>query len=445
MADGRGVPAVVIIGAGFAGLEAAKVFDGVDVLVTIVDRNNYHKFQPLLYEVAMAGLEADDIAHNVRDIFRKQRNVRFRMGEVVAVRREEKAVVLSDGTMLPYDYLIVCAGAVTNFFNVPGAEEHAFPLKNISDAIRLRNHVLKQFERYDQDSEEVGEGALTFVLVGGGPTGVEMSGALVELFATLEDDFPDLAITDLAQVVLVEMQDSLLPPYHEELRAYTRKTLERRGVDVRTGTAVAHVEPTAVELQCGDRIATQTLIWAAGVRAHPLADTLRAEQTPDGRLVVDSMLSLSSDPYVFAVGDIAASSDSEGNEHPGVAQVAIQQGRHAAKQILSDLAGSEREPFEYRDYGQMATIGRNAAVGEFPGGIKIRGFTAWFIWVFIHIAKIVGFRNRASAFVNWAYNYFTYQRSARLILELPGGEQVIRDAFEGHSGDGATSEPVHQA
>jgi len=410
---------VVVIGAGFAGLEVVKELADAPIDITLIDRNNYHKFQPLLYEVAMAGLEADDIAHNVRDIFRKQPNVQFRMGTVAAVDRERQCVQMADGAAVAYDYLVVCAGAVTHYFGVPGAEAHAFPLKNIPDAIKLRNHALRQFEQFDRDPVAAGEGALTFVLVGGGPTGVEMAGALVELFSTLEGDFAHLDIQEHARVVLIEMQDELLPPYEPSLQQYTRETLEQRGVEVRTGTVVEHVEDTGVQLASGDWVPTQTLVWAAGVRAHPLADTLDTPQKGNGAVVVERTLSLPDDDRVYVVGDMAAAEDADGTPYPGVAQVAMQQGRHAAHQILALRDGQERTAFTYRNLGQMATIGRNAAVGELPGGIKLKGVIAWVLWVFIHIAKIVGFRNRASAFVNWMYNYFTYQRSARLILDMP--------------------------
>jgi len=422
-------PHVIVVGAGFAGLEVVKTLSKAPVDVTLIDRNNYHKFQPLLYEVAMAGLEADDIAHNVRDIFRKQPNVRFRMGTVEDVDRSAREVHLADGAVLPYDYLVVGAGAVTNYFGVPGAEQYAFPLKNIEDAIQLRNHTLRQFEKVDRQRGATDEGALTFVLVGGGPTGVEMAGALVELFSTLEGDYATLDVQERARVVLVEMEAELLPPYAPSLRNYTRDTLEKRGVEVRTRMAVERVEAGGVQLSDGSYLPTQTLIWGAGVRAHPLADALHADQRRDGRVVVDRTLSLPDDPRVYVVGDMAAARDAEGNPYPGVAQVAMQQGRHAGRQLWAHHEGRERTFFEYRNLGQMATIGRNAAVGELPGGIKLKGFVAWVLWVFIHIAKIVGFRNRASAFVNWMYNYFTYQRSARLILDVPSGPASTLDAL----------------
>jgi NADH dehydrogenase len=410
-------PHVVIVGAGFAGLEAAKDLRDAPVRVTLVDRNNYHKFQPLLYEVAMAGLEPDDIAHNVRNIFQGNETVHFRLGTVTDIDPVLQQVHLRGSDSLAYDHLILAAGAVSTDFGVPGVEEHAYPLKNVPDAVNLRNRVLRQFERYDRQRDAAGEGALTFVVVGGGPTGVEMAGAFVELFDTLNDDFAKFDTREQARCLLLEMEDGLLPPYERPQRTYTEAVLEGRGVDVRTSTAVDRVEANCVHLQGGGTIPTQTLVWAAGVKASPVAGMVGTEQAPDGRVVVNPDLSVPDHPTVYAVGDMAAISGQDGYE-PQLAQVAIQSGRHAAKQIQRDLRDGTRESFEYWDLGQMATIGRNAAVAEFAGGISFRGAFAWFLWVVIHIAKLVGFRNRLSAFVNWAYNYFTYNRSARLILDV---------------------------
>ncbi len=410
-------PHVVIVGAGFGGLEAAKALRDAPVRVTLVDRNNYHKFQPLLYEVAMAGLEPDDIAHNVRNIFQGDDRVQFRLGTVVDLDTETREVHLKESESLAYDHLILAAGAVSNDFGIPGVREHGYPLKNVPDAVNLRNHVLRQFERYDRQAGEVEPGALTFVIVGGGPTGVEMAGALVELFDTLNDDFSNFDTREQARCLLLEMQDDLLPPYQQSLQTYTRRVLEERGVEVRTNTAVEQVESEAVSLDDGSVIPTQTLVWAAGVKASPVADLLNAEQARDGRVVVNPDLSVPGRPEVYAIGDMAAIEGEEGFE-PQLAQVAMQSGRHAASQIQRRLDGSETEAFSYRDYGQMATIGRNAAVAEFAGGFTLKGALAWIVWVVIHIAKLVGFRNRLSALINWAYNYFTYSRSARLILDV---------------------------
>jgi NADH dehydrogenase len=410
-------PHVVIVGAGFAGLEAAKTLRDEPVRVTLVDRNNYHKFQPLLYEVAMAGLEPDDIAHNVRSIFQGNETVRFRLGTVTDIDPALQQVHLHGSDSISYDHLILAAGAVSTDFGIPGVQEHAYPLKNVPDAVNLRNRVLRQFERYDRQREAAGEGALTFVIVGGGPTGVEMAGAFVELFDTLNDDFAEFDTREQARCILLEMEDHLLPPYKRPLQTYTRRVLEDRGVDVRTGTAVERVEADRVHLNGAPAIPTQTLVWAAGVKASPVADMMGTDQAPDGRVIVRPDLSVPDHPTVYAVGDMAAIEGQDGYE-PQLAQVAIQSGRHAATQIQRDLRNGTRESFEYWDLGQMATIGRNAAVAEFAGGISFKGFFAWFLWVVIHIAKLVGFRNRASALVNWAYNYFTYSRSARLIVDM---------------------------
>ncbi len=409
---------VVIIGAGFAGLNAAKKLRDAPVDVTIVDRNNYHKFQPLLYEVAMAGLEPDDIAHNVREIFRGANNIRFRMGTVDAIETAAQRLHLRDGDAIDYDYLIVAAGAVATYFGIEGADEHAFPLKNLPDAVDLRNHVLRQFEQFDREAGAVPEGTLNFVLVGGGPTGVEMAGALVELFDTLEDDYPAFDVREEARVILLEMESDLLPPYAPSLRQYTREVLEERGVEVRTETAVERVEADRVHLSDGPPIPAQTLIWAAGVKASPVADMLGVEQTRGGQVIVDPDLSVPGHPEVFAVGDLAAIRRGEEETWlPQLAQVAIQSGRHAARQIRARLDDRSTESFRYTDLGQMATIGRNAAVAELAGGLKFKGLIAWLMWVVIHIAKLVGFRNRISVFTDWIYNYFTYDRHARLILD----------------------------
>jgi NADH dehydrogenase len=399
-------------------MNAAKALRKAPVDVTIIDRNNYHKFQPLLYEVAMAGLEPDDIAHNVREIFRGARNIHFRMGTVDVIDADAHQLTLRDGATVSYDYLILAAGAVTNYFGVEGAEQHAFPLKDLSDAVGLRNHVLRQFEAYDRDPAQAPEGQLTFVLVGGGPTGVEMAGALVELFDTLNDDYPAFDVMEQAQVILLEMQDDLLPPYAKSLRDYTRRTLEERGVDVRTGATVERVASEAVILADGTEIPTQALVWAAGVQASPLADLLGAEQASGGQVIVNADLTVPAWPNVFVVGDMAAIEGEADGWLPQLAQVAIQSGRHAARQIQRTMEGKSTEAFSYTDLGQMATIGRNAAVAELAGGIKFKGLIAWLMWVVIHIAKLVGFRNRASVFMDWIYNYFTYERHARLILDM---------------------------
>ncbi len=408
---------VVVLGAGFAGLNVARTLRKAPVRVTVVDQHNYHQFQPLYYQVATAGLEPAEIAHNVRDILQKAPNVDFRMGRVVGVDRDTRTIAFESGRLLDYDTLVVATGAVTGYYGVEGAREHGFALKSLEDAVQLRNHVLAQFERYSVLGEEAGEGALTFAVVGGGPTGVELCGALVELFRIpLRRDYKTFDAAKVARVVLLERMDGLLTSYPEKQQQYTRRVLEKRGVQVRTGVAVARVEAGGVVLEGGERIATQTLVWAAGVAPGPLAQKLESPLARDGRLVVTPELTLPGDPAVFAIGDIAACEGPDGKPLPQLAPVAIQQGRHVAGQIVRRSAGVPLRPFRYRDKGKMATIGRNAAVAELFGRVHFKGWLAWMAWVFLHLIMLVGFRNRANVFVNWVHSYFTYDRGARLIL-----------------------------
>ncbi len=421
-------PRVVIIGAGFGGLNAAKTFRRVDVDVLLVDRNNYHKFQPLLYQVATAGLETEEIAHNIREVFRGWSNVHVRLGTVREIDLERRELHFQKGPVEQYDYLIVATGAVTSYFGVDGAAEHAFPLKNLSDSVRLRNHILRQFERYDRDPGSVGDGALHFVVVGGGPTGVETAGALTELVRILRRDFPRIDM-DRARVSMIEMLPRILAHYHETSSEYARRVLEDRGVEVLLESAVERVAADHVLLKGGRRIDTNTLVWAAGIRPGPLAQALGVETGRGGRVLTERDLSLSDYPEVFVIGDMAGTLDDDGNQYPQVAPVAVQQGRHAADQILRSIRGANRTHFNYRDQGQLATIGRNAAVAELPGGLRFHGFLAWLVWVFVHIAKLVGFRHRANVFVNWVYNYLTYDRSSRLILDMiPISDELLTEA-----------------
>ena len=409
-------PHVVIVGVGHAGLEAAKALRKAPVDVTLVDRHNYHKFQPLLYQVATAGLQPGDITQPARHIFHAQRNLTFRLGTVTGVDFDARRVFVEGEAPIPYDYLILGAGASTAFYGVEGAEAHGFPLKNVADAVNLRGHVLLQFEAVSRNPDLIETGALTFVVVGGGPTGVETAGALRELFdRVLAKDFPGLDV-QRARVILVEAGDALLVSYKPKLRDYTRRKLEHRGVEVRLNEAVVAVTPEAVRLKGGETIPTRTLVWAAGVRANPLADRLGLEQTRGGRVVVDQTLRVPGRPGVFVAGDLAGATDPAGRLYPQVAQVAIQQGVHAAREVERALRGEAPRPFRYRDKGQMATIGRNAAVLELPNGWTATGWIAWIGWVVIHIVNLAGFRNQLSVFISWVYNYFTYDRGPRLVI-----------------------------
>jgi NADH:ubiquinone reductase (H+-translocating) len=423
-------PRVVIVGAGFAGLHAARELRNEPVDVLLIDRNNYHKFQPLLYQVATAGLDPDEVAHNIRSVFRRAENVEFLLGTVEGIDRERRLVHTKNGEEIAFDYLILAPGAVTTYFGIEGAEENSLPLKSLPDALSIRTHLLRQFERVARDGPEASPGALNFVIVGGGPTGVEMAGALIELRDVLQRDYKSVD-TAFARVIIIEMLDELLPGQHPELGAYARRVLERRGVEVRTGTAVERVTENVVHIKDGESIPAETLIWAAGVQAHPLGEALGVEPAKGGRIPVGDDLSIEGSPEVFVAGDVAAAMDPDENLYPQLAAVAIQQGRHAARQVLRRVEARGAEPFRYRDFGYMSTIGRNAAVGEFPGGIRVKGFIAWVMWVVVHVGKLMGFRNRLSVILNYIYNYLTFDRNARLIFDVvPVPEEVPMEVDE---------------
>ena len=421
-------PRVLIVGAGFAGLYATKALKNAAVEVLMIDQNNYHTFQPLLYQVATGGIDVGDIAQHVRSVFRRQNNFQFRQGTVVEVDWDGRAVVLADGERVAYDYLILGVGAVYNDFGVPGVVEHSLMLKSLTEAANIRSHVLAQFERASAHPELTNEGILNFVIVGAGPTGVEMAGALVELFdRPLKSDFPKLNVSQ-AKVIVLEMTDKVLAPYSERSRKYAANVLRRRGVDLRLNTTVAEVRADEVELKSGETIPTRTLIWAAGIRASPLVEKLGLELDRGYRVKVNEDLSVPGLPSVFVVGDMAGAKDEDGNLYPQVAQVAIQEGKHAAKQILADLGRTKREPFRYFDKGIMAIIGRNEGIAELSKkflGIKMRGFLGWLGWLFIHLIYLPGYQNRFSAFANWTYNYFTFDRHARLITFMEPSPTAI--------------------
>jgi NADH dehydrogenase len=417
-------PKVVVIGAGFGGLAVVRGLAGAPVEVTLIDRNNFHTFQPLLYQVATAGLNAEDVAHAVRGIVRGHEGVTFRQATVIGVDWDDRTVLLEDGDGLPFDHLVLAFGATTEHFGIPGAAEHGLALYTLDDAVAVRNHVLRRFEEADADRHAIDDGALTFAVVGGGATGVEVAGALSELFAVvLRKDFPGLDLGK-ARIVLLEMGDHLLPAFGDHSRADARRTLEHRGVEVRTGESVAEITPTRVKLASGEQIAAHTLIWAAGVKASPLAEALGVDTGRGGRIVVDPDLRLPDHPEAFAIGDVAAIRDltAEGDERflPGVAQVAMQSGKHVAAEIRRSLAGEEPVWFRYRDKGSMATIGRRAAVAEVPlpfgQSLRLTGTPGWFAWLGLHLVYLIGFRNRASVLLNWAWNYATYDRGPRLIF-----------------------------
>jgi NADH dehydrogenase len=411
------VPKVVVIGAGFGGIEVARHLRGAPVEVTLVDQHNFHTFQPLLYQVATAGLNAADVAYVVRGLFHRQSNVQFRQGRVTGVDWSGRRVVVADQPDLPFDHLVIAGGATVTHFGTPGAAEHGFPLYTLADATHLRNHIVRRFEAADTDPVQLDRGGLTFVVVGGGPTGVETAGALAELFAMVfRRDYPGLDVSR-ARVVLVEMQDHLLHPFKASSRRHALDTLRSRGVEVRLGAQVASVGPEHVTFADGEVLPCQTLVWAAGVRANPLASTLGVEQDRGGRIVVRPDLQVAGHPGTWAIGDIAAALDRRGDLLPQLAPVAMQSGRHVARQIRRLLEGRPTAPFRYRDKGTMATIGRRAAVAELPGRIRLWGAPAWLAWLGLHLVFLVGKRNRLSVLLNWAWNYLTWDRGPRLILD----------------------------
>jgi NADH dehydrogenase len=408
-------PEVVIVGGGFGGLYAARALRGARVHVTIVDRRNHHLFQPLLYQVATAALNPADIAAPIRSVFRGARNVSVLLAEATGVDVAAKKLLLADGA-LPYDYLILATGATHAYFGHDEWAPFAPSLKTIEDALDIRRRVLLAYEMAERDPEHRREW-LTFVIIGGGPTGVELAGALAEISRqALSREFQHIDPSH-ARIILIEGMTRVLPTYPEDLSVKARAQLEHLGVDVWTGARVTGIDPTGVVL--GDeRILARTVVWAAGVAASPLAKSLGAPLDRAGRVRVDPTLALPGRNDVYVVGDLATVAQ-DGEPVPGVAPAAIQMGRHAARNIMRAIAGLPAEPFRYRDKGSFATIGRGKAVGVLAGGLKLSGFPAWVAWLAIHIFFLIGFRNRVLVLFQWAYSYVTFRRGARLITGTP--------------------------
>ena len=407
---------MVIVGGGFGGLRLAQELKDAPMTVTVVDRRNFHTFQPLLYQVATAMLDPGAIARSLRAILRSQANTEVRLGMVTGVDWDAGRVMVAEGEPLPFDVLVLAAGAVTSDYGIAGVAEHAFPLKSPQEALRLRHHVLERFERADADPGLIDAGELTFVVVGGGPTGVELAGALVELIDNVvRKDFPGLDV-DRACVMLIEATDHLIDPFHPRSRENARHTLTSRGVEVRLETKVDAVTADAVHLADGQVVPTRCLVWTAGVRANPLADTLGLAQAQGGRIVVEADLSVPGHPQCFVIGDLAASREDEGTLHPQMAPLAQQGADHVAAQLERRRRGLATQPFHYKNKGVMATIGRNAAVAELPNGMRFRGRLAWVMWLALHLQRLVGYRNRFEVLTSWAWNYATSDRTARLMV-----------------------------
>jgi NADH dehydrogenase len=425
-------PSVVVIGAGFGGLSVARGLAKQPVEVTLIDRQNFTTFQPLLYQVATSGLNPADVAYPVRGLFHDQPNLRFRRGEVTGVDWDTRTVELADQQPIPFDHLVVAAGTVVTWFDTPGCSENALPLYTLSDAVRLRNHIVERFEAADANPELIDQGALTFVVVGGGPTGVETAGALAELVAVVfRRDYPQMDIHK-ARVILVEARDVLLAPFHPQSQKVAVETLTARHVELRLDESVAEVGPDYVRLRSGETIPAETTVWAAGVTANPLAAKLGVETARGGRVVVNPDLTVPGHENVWAVGDVAAALGKKDAVLPQLAPVALQSGHHVARQIGRLLDGKPTRPFAFVDKGTMATIGRRAAVAELPGGIRLRGTLAWLSWLVLHIFYLAGLRNRASVLLNWFWGYVTWDRGPRLILRPAGQPDEASDSVPTH-------------
>ena len=410
-------PRVVIVGGGFGGLHAAKELRRAPVDVVLVDRRNHHLFQPLLYQVATAGLSGPDIARPIRAILRRSANTTVLLGEASAVDEDERRVRLADGAAVDYDFLIVAAGLSPSYFGHDAWRRHAPGLKTLADALEVRRRMLYAFEAAERETDpERRRPWQTFVVVGGGPTGVELAGALREIAAkTMVRDFRRTDSRD-TRVVLVEASERLLAAFPERLSVRAKEMLEERGVEVRTGSLITEVDADGVRI--GDeRLAAKTVLWAAGVRAVALAETIAAPRTRDGRILVAPDLSVPGRPEIQVVGDLAALRRENGEWVPGMAPAAIQEGRHAARNVLRALRGEPLAPFSYRDKGELATIGRAQAVARI-GRLHVTGFVAWLLWLAVHIAWLIGFRNRLVVLIDWAWAYLTWQRNARIVADL---------------------------
>ena len=407
-------PHVVILGAGFGGLNAARRLAKAPVRITLIDRQNYHLFQPLLYQVAIAELLPSQIAYPLRTIFRGQKNISFQMDEVTAIDFDKRYVKLK-GSVIAYDYLIIAVGAETNFFGMETIQQNGFQLKDIPSALQTRNHLLKMFEQASREADvEKRRAMLTFVVVGGGPTGVETAGSLGELVShVMVKDYPQLDLNE-ARVMLLEAHDHLITAYPHELRHATFDLLHRKHVDILLNTRLADYNGEMVRLVDGRQIATRTLIWTAGVKAAELLQSLNAERASAGRIRVEPTLQLPEHPEVFVIGDAAYLLDESGQPLPMLSTVAIQQGNHAAYGIQRMLVKAQANPFHYKDPGLLATIGHNAAVARI-WGISFSGFIAWVIWVGLHIYRLIGFRNRLLVILNWTWDYLFHENQARLI------------------------------
>ena len=432
-------PRVVIIGGGFGGINLAKKLNYEDFQVVMFDRQNYHGFWPLLYQVATAGLEPDSIAEPLRKMFGSDEfeDFYFRLVKVTGINPDIKTVSTLVGD-LPYDYLVVATGTKSNYFGNEQVKKYSFPLKQIPDALNLRSQLLQCFEQANMTiNPEIKQSLMNVVIVGGGPTGVELAGALAEMRKyILPTDYPGMDFTKM-NIYLVEGMDRVLPPMSPQASAKTQQYLEELGIDIKLNTLVESYDGNIATLKGGDQIRAHTLIWAAGV-SGALIEGLPAEAVERGRILVNQYNQVLGFPDIFAIGDIAFMKTEEyPRGHPGVAQPAIQQGKLLAKNLPKLIRNQPLEPFKYFDKGSLAIVGRNRAVADLPTGKHLSGFLAWMIWLFVHIMYLVGFRNKLVVLSNWLYRFFTYERGTRLIIRpfVRKGDRVKREFFNKYNTD----------
>lgn len=412
-------PRIVILGGGFAGLGASKNLKHADAEVVLIDKHDYHTFQPMLYQVATDLVATGEVAHPLRDLAHKQKNLRIHVATVTAIDLAKRQVQFKEMPPMSYDYLIIGMGGTVNFFGVKGAEEYAFPLYTVPDAMRLKEHILNKWEAADKDPTLVEDGALNVVIVGGGPTGVESAGAIIELIrGDFVKDYPDLPALDV-QVTLVEFAPALLTMFKKDIQEYSKRALENRGVKVHLGDAVVEITPTRVHLKSGDVLKAHTLVWGAGLQANPIVHTLGIPLQKGGRIPVGPDISIEGHPEVYAVGDIAWVTDTNTDEVlPQLGGVALQSGYRAGSNIARRLKGKDQWPFVYFDKGIMAAIGRGAAVSQLPSGTTMKGKLAQLSWGMIHLYLLSGGDSRTKTVMDWGWAGVTRKRTDRIMIDL---------------------------
>ncbi len=415
--EGNVTPRVLVLGGGFAGLGAARKLEHADVDVVLVDANDYHSFQPMLYQLATGLLDTTAVAHSLRDLFQHQENATVHQATVASIDLEGREVEFEDLPSLQYDYLVVGLGAVVQFFGCNGAAEHAFPLYTVEDALRLRSHLIGRWEAADRDPALVEDGALNVVVVGGGPTGIESVGALSELYRSdFAKDYRGVP-AEQARLTLVEAGPTLFPMFKPDIREYAQHELEDRGVEIMLGERVEAVEPTRVRLASGTVLNAHTLVWGAGLQASPLTKSLGVDLEKGNRIAVDAELRLPDHPEVFAAGDAAWITDAgSGEVLPQLGSVALQAGEHVGETIARLVAGKEPKPFKYKDKGTMAAIARGAAVAQLHGGRTMKGEMAFLAWGAVHLTLLSAWEDRTKAMVDWTWGGFSHERPGRILV-----------------------------